>query len=151
VGRKKGAVVNVKLKGVMGVVATGVWLWCGVPPAHGQKATEMFIPIGQSPGLSNTISVVGTIAAVDPRGQTIAITGASGSWSATITGRTKIWLDKSTLRLPNQTGSFADLKQGLLVEVKYEDPEGRSKAKGAAEWIKVQVTEPSAKAGETRQ
>ena len=140
-----------KLKLVMGVVATGVWLWSGMPSAHGQKATEMFIPIGQSPGLSNTISVIGTIETIDPRGHTIAITGSSGSWSAMITNRTKIWLDKSKLRLPNQKGTFADLQKGLLVEVKYEDPEGRGKAKAAADWIKVQITEPSAKAGEPRQ
>ena len=140
-----------KLKRVMGVVATGVWLWSGMPSAHGQKATEMFIPIGQSPGLSNTISVIGTIETIDPRGHTIAITGSSGSWSATITNRTKIWLDKSKLRLPNQKGTFADLQKGLLVEVKYEDPEGRGKTKAAADWIKVQITEPSAKAGEPRQ
>ena len=139
-----------KLKRVMGVVAMGVLLWGGPPHAHGQKATEIFIPIGQSPGLSNTISVIGTIEAVDPRGQTIAIAGPSGSWSATVTARTKIWLDKSKLRLPNQKGSFADLQKGSLVEVKYEDPEGRTTAKGPADWIKVQVTEPSAKTGETR-
>jgi len=141
----------VKLKRVMGVVATGIWLWSGMPSAHGQKATEMFIPIGQSPGLSNTISVIGTIETLDPRGHTIAIAGASGGWSATITGRTKIWLDKSKRRLTNEKGTFADLRRGQLVEVKYEDPEGRSKAKGPADWIKVQITEPSAKAGETRQ
>ena len=140
-----------KLKRVMGVVATGVWLWSGMPSAHGQKATEIFIPIGQSPGLSNKVSVIGTIETVDARGQAIAIAGPSGSWSATITGRTKIWLDKSKLRLPNQKGTFADLQKGRLVEVKYEGPEGRSKAKGPADWIKVQITEPSAKAGETRQ
>ena len=140
-----------KLKRVMGVVATGVWLWSGMLSAHGQKATEVFIPIGQSPGLSNTISVIGTIETIDPRGHTIAITGSSGSWSAMITNRTKIWLDKSKLRLPNQKGTFADLQKGLLVEVKYEDPEGRGKAKAAADWIKVQITEPSAKAGEPRQ
>ena len=140
-----------KFRLAIGVVATGVWLWSGMPSAHGQKATEMFIPIGQSPGLSNTISVIGTIETIDPRGHTIAITGPSGSWSATITNRTKIWLDKSKLRLPNQKGTFADLQKGLLVEVKYEDPEGRGKAKAAADWIKVQITEPSAKAGETRQ
>jgi len=141
----------VKLKRVMGVVATGVWLWSGMLSAHGQKATEMFIPIGQSPGLSNTISVIGTIETLDPRGHTIAITGSSGSWSAMITNRTKIWLDKSKLRLTNEKGTFADLRRGQLVEVKYEDPEGRGKAKAAADWIKVQITEPSAKAGETRQ
>jgi hypothetical protein len=148
VNERRGAVV--KLKRVMGVVAAGVWLWSGMLPAHGQKATEMFIPIGQSPGLSNTISVIGTIETIDPRGQTIAIAGPSGSWIATVTSRTKIWLDKSKLRLPNQRGSFADLRTGQLVEVKYEDPEGRSRAKGPADWIKVQVTEPSAKTGETR-
>jgi len=141
----------VKFKLAIGVVATGVWLWSGMPSAHGQKATEIFIPIGQSPGLSNKVSVIGTIETVDARGQVIAIAGPSGSWSATITGRTKIWLDKSKLRLPNQKGTFADLQKGRLVEVKYEGPEGRSKAKGPADWIKVQITEPSAKAGETRQ
>ena len=140
-----------KFKLAIGVVATGVWLWSGMPSAHGQKATEIFIPIGQSPGLSNKVSVIGTIETVDARGQVIAIAGPSGSWSATITGRTKIWLDKSKLRLPNQKGTFADLQKGRLVEVKYEGPEGRSKAKGPADWIKVQITEPSAKAGETRQ
>ena len=140
-----------KLKRIMGVVATGVWLWSGMLSAHGQKATEMFIPIGQSPGLSNKVSIIGTIETIDPRGHTITIAGPSGSSSATITGRTKIWLDKSKLRLPNQKGSFADLQKGLVVEVKYEDPEGRSKATGPADWIKVQMTEPSPKAGETRQ
>jgi hypothetical protein len=28
--------------------------------ASGQQATEMFIPIGQSPGLSNTSTLIGT-------------------------------------------------------------------------------------------
>lgn len=127
-----------KLKHVMGVVATGVWLWSGMLSAHGQKATEMFIPIGQSPGLSDTVSIIGTIETIDPRGHTITVAGPSGSWSATITGRTKIWLDKSKLRLPNQKGAFTDLQKGLLVEVKYEDPEGRGKGTGPADWIKVE-------------
>ncbi len=140
-----------KLKRVMGAVATGVWLWSGMLSAHGQRATEMFIPIGQSPGLSNTISIIGTIEAVDPRIQTITVTGPTVSWTAMITGRTKIWLDKSKLRLPNQKGSFADLQKGLLAEVKYEDPEGRGRLKGPVEWIKVQVTGPGEKAGEMRQ
>lgn len=132
-----------KLKAVMGVVVTGVWLWSGILSAHGQKATEMFIPIGQSPGLTSKISVIGTIDTIDSPAQTIAITGPSGRWSATTTDRTKIWLDKSKLRLPNQKGTFADLQTGRLVEVKYEDPDGRSSGKGPAEWIKVQIAEPS--------
>ena len=46
------------LKRVMGVVAIGVLLLGGTPSAHGQKATEMYIPIGQSPGVSNKTSIV---------------------------------------------------------------------------------------------
>jgi len=135
------------LKGVMGVVAIGVLLLGGTPSAYGQKATEMFIPIGQSPGLSNKISIIGTIETIDARAQTIVVTGSSGSWSATITDRTKIWLDKSKLRLPNQNGTFTDLRKGVLAEVKYEET---GVSKGPAEWIKVQITEPGGKPGETR-
>jgi hypothetical protein len=128
------------LKFVIGVVAVGVLLLGGMPPAHGQKATEMFIPIGQSPGLSDKASIIGTIETIDARAQTIEVAGPSESWSATITDRTKIWLDKSKLRLSNQKGKFTDLRKGLLTEVKYETAEG--KGKGPADWIKVQITEP---------
>ena len=135
------------LKGVMGVVAIGVLLLGGTPSAYGQKATEMFIPIGQSPGLSNKISIIGTIETIDARAQTIVVAGSSGSWSATITDRTKIWLDKSKLRLPNQKGTFTDLQKGLLAEVKYEES---GVNKGPAEWIKVEIPEPVGKPGEKR-
>jgi hypothetical protein len=118
----------------------GVLLIGGVPSAYGQKATEMFIPIGQSPGLSNKISIIGTIESIDVPAQTIVVAGPSGSWSATITDRTKIWLDRSKLRLSNQKGTFADLRKGLLAEVKYEGTERTSK--GPADWVKVQVTAP---------
>jgi hypothetical protein len=127
-------------KAVIGVIAIGVLLLGGTPSAHGQKATEMFIPVGQSPGLSEKISIIGTIETIDARTQTVVVAGPSGSWSATITDRTKIWLDRSKLRLSNQKGKFTDLRKGLLAEVKYETAEG--KGKGPADWIKVQITEP---------
>ena len=132
------------LKGVMGVVAIGVLLLSGTPTAYGQKATEMFIPIGQSPGLSNKISIIGTIETIDARAQTIVVAGSSGSWSATITDRTKIWLDKSKLRLSNQKGTFTDLRKGRLAEVKYEQA---GVSRGPADWVKVQITEPGGMPG----
>jgi hypothetical protein len=135
------------LKVVTGVVAIGVLLLAGTPSAYGQKATEMFIPIGQSPGLSNKISIIGTIETIDARARTVVVTGPSGSWNATITDRTKIWLDKSKLRLPNQKGTLTDLRKGLLAEVKYEEA---GVSRGPADWIKVQITEPGGKPGETR-
>lgn len=136
------------LKLLTGVVAIAVILWGGVPYSHGQKATEMFIPLGQSPGLSHKVTIIGTIETISARKRTIAIAGASGTWSVKITDRTQIWLDRSRLRLPNQKGMFADFRKGQLVEVKYKGTERKSK--GPAEWIKVQVTGPSAKLGESR-
>jgi hypothetical protein len=135
------------LKVVIGVFAIGVLLLGGTPSAYGQKATEMFIPIGQSPGLSNKISIIGTIETIDARTRTMVVAGPSGSWNATITDRTKIWLDKSKLRLPNQKGTFTDLQKGLLAEVKYEQA---GVSRGPADWIKVQIPESGGKPGETR-
>jgi hypothetical protein len=65
------------LKRVMGLVAIGVLLLGGTPTAYGQKATEIFIPIGQSPGVSNKTSIVGTIETIDARAQTIVVAGSS--------------------------------------------------------------------------
>jgi hypothetical protein len=107
------------LKVVTGVVAIGVLLLAAIPSAHGQKATEIYIPIGQSPGLSNKISIIGTIETIDARARTIVVAGPSGTWSATITDRTKIWLDKSKLRLTNQAGTFTDLTPPFFHQIKY--------------------------------
>lgn len=126
------------LRYLMGVVLIGVLLWGSTPYAHGQKATEMFIPLGQSPGLSGKYTVVGTIETINARNRTIIIAGPSETWSAQITGRTKIWLDRSRQRLTTQKGTFADLRKGQLVEVKYESKE--REGEGPAEWIKVQVS-----------
>ncbi len=121
----------------MGVMSLGMLLWGGVPHAFGQKATEMFIPIGQSPGLSGQVTVIGKIETSNAAGRSITIAGSAETWRATITDRTRIWLDKSNLQSINQTGTFDDLKKGLLVEVKYEG-NGR-KGQGPAEWIKCAV------------
>lgn len=137
------------LKCVIRAVVIAVMLWTGMPYAHGQKATEMFIPLGQSPGLSNTVTVIGSIKTINAQKRTIDVAGPSTTWNVQITDRTRIWLDKSKLRLANQSGTFADLRKGQLVEVKYEGRERKNK--GAAEWIKIQVSEPSARLDETRQ
>jgi len=131
---------------VVGIVGVAVWLWGSTPYAHGQRATEIFIPLGQSPGLSGKVTVMGKIEAIQTKDRTIAIAGPSGSLTAKVTDRTKIWLDRSKLRLTNQTGTFADLKKDFVVEVMYEGAERSGKA--PADWIKVQITEPGASSGD---
>ncbi len=124
-------------------------LLVAVPCVHGQKATEIFIPLGKSPGLSGKYTTIGKIDTVNAQDQTITMTDSSGSYTIKITERTKIWLDKSKLKSTNQKGTFADLRKGLLAEVKYED--STRKDKGTAEWIKIQITEPDAKAPAIRE
>jgi hypothetical protein len=106
--------------------------------AHGQKETERYIPIGQSPGLSQKQTAMGEIAEIDPRQQTITFTEQAGRRTVKIAEKTRIWLDRSKLKQTNLTGSFADLQKGRRVEVKYEDPERRE----VAEWVKVEVSQP---------
>lgn len=104
------------------------------PHALGQRSAERFIPIGKSPGLSGKLTYMGKIATVDAKGRTIG----GKSWSAAVTERTRIWLDRSKLGRSNTTGTFADLKASSVVEVKYAGT-ARGRSSGPAEWIKVEV------------
>jgi len=107
----------------------------GTLEASGQQATEMFIPIGQSPGLSNKGSVIGTLESVDPGQRMVTISSPSGAQTVGITDRTLIWLDRSEQKQPNQNGAINDLQKGRKVEVKIR----KGEPKAVAEWIKVQV------------
>ena len=73
------------------------------------------------------------------RDQTVAIVAPTGAWNAKVTDRTKIWLDRSSLRQPNLKGTFADLRPGATVEVKPVGGQAGASG-GPAEWIKVQVS-----------
>jgi hypothetical protein len=113
-------------------------LLCAVPGAHAQKATERYIPLGRSPGLSGKYNWIGTIADVSARAQTITIADSTGSRTVQISKQTRIWLDRTALKQSNLTGRFADLQKGRRIEIKYLDAEQRQKA----DWVKVEVTQP---------
>ena len=100
----------------------------------GQQATEMLIPIGQSPGLSGQSTLIGTLESVDLAGRIVTVSGASGSRTVRFTARTFLWVDRSLSRQPNQTGEPSDLQRGRKVEVKFLG----SGDQAVAEWIKVQ-------------
>ncbi len=123
------------------VIGVGVLLLLvgGTSFAHGQKEAERYIPLGQSPGLSGTHTVIGEIKAVNAESRTVSVAAPSGTRTATVTDRTRIWLDRSRLNRTTLKGGFDDLRAGSTVEVKYEDTE----RKQVAEWIKVEVIEPA--------
>jgi cyclophilin family peptidyl-prolyl cis-trans isomerase len=99
-----------------------------------QKTSELFIPLGQSPGLSGKHTLIGNIVQVNALNNTIAIADAAGTYSVAMVPSTLIYLDKSKAGLPNSQGALADCKVGDSIEVKFVD-NARSKP---AEWIKVQ-------------
>lgn len=106
--------------------------------AGAQQATELFIPLGASPNLSDEVTVIGTLSSVEAEKRTITVKTEAGSATAIITEKTKIFLDRSRLKEPNRYGAFADLVEGARVEVLYQ---GRTRATaGPAEWVKVEVT-----------
>lgn len=117
--------------GKTGLIIT---LLCSISLAHGQQATEIFIPLEQSPGLSSKYTYVGKIDSIDKKRRTIK----TGGHTIKVTGNTKVWLNHTKLKRTNQVGRFADLKQGQRIEIKYLDPD----RKQVAAWVKVEVTQP---------
>lgn len=108
----------------------------GAADVRAQKATEIFIPIGQSPGLSRRSTIVGTVNTVDLENRVLGVVGASGSYSIKLSERTQIWLDRSKIRLTNLTGTPEDCREGVRIEVWCKDGDTNR----PAEWIKVEVT-----------
>ena len=100
---------------------------------YGQQATEQFIPVGKSPGISGEYSYFGSIQQVDAQNRTITVQGAAGQHTVKVTDATRIWLDRSQTGKSNTTGSFDDLEPGRRIEMKYVNYE----KKEAADWIKV--------------
>jgi hypothetical protein len=104
--------------------------------AHAQEATEVFIPIGQSPGVSGITSVIGTVESCD-WATGIVISTDKGRQTATLTDETKIYLDRSAAKKSGAEGSRSDCRKGRRVEVKYVY---KGKARTAtADWIKIQA------------
>lgn len=107
----------------------------GAHAAYGQEATEIYIPVGQSPGLSGKTSLMGTLESVDKGKRMVTISGPSGAQAVAFTERTSIWLDRSLQKQPNRSGAMADLQPGRKIEVKLR----KGEPKPVAEWIKVQI------------
>ena len=120
-------------------IALVVALLCDASLAHGQRATERFIPIGQSPGISGRLSTQGTIVGVDPGQRRIAIETPTGRVSVRVEDSTRIWIDRHDRGQDALVGSFDDLREGCSVGVKYADPETRE----VAEWVKVRLPAPN--------
>lgn len=108
--------------------------------AYAQRSTEMYIPIGQSPGISGKQTAIGTITEVRQQDRVITCSLASGTISAKITPKTKVWIDRTRAKRASGYGSFADCTKGRKVEVKYLNNDRRDG--GEADWVKVEAPGP---------
>lgn len=119
------------------MIATGAAImFVGViANAFAEKTTELYIPIGKSPGLSGKYAIIGKIEKVDYQNGTFTMSNSSGVFSVTITERTVIFLDRSEVKLPNVYGKLADCKPDMIAEVRFEED---SQAK-PAEWVKLKI------------
>jgi len=102
--------------------------------AQAQEATERFIPIGQSPGLSGKHTMLGRIEAVDTAARTLVVTAGTNTYRVAVAETTRIWIDRSHLKQPTSTGTFADCDRGRQVEVKLEGGQ-----ENVADWIKIRA------------
>jgi hypothetical protein len=105
----------------------------GAAAAH--PATEQYIPIGQSPGPGVVQGAAQPV--VEPAAGGPPIVGVERDGSQlgayVVTEQTRVYIDRSTQRLPNLVGTLDDVQPGRVIEVRI-NPETR-----AAEWIKVRA------------
>lgn len=105
-----------------------------VVAVEAQQATERYIPIGSSPGISDEYAVIGTIVAVSYDDWTITMSSVSGSYTVKVTPATRVFLDRSGSRKTNLPGRFQDCRKGQRAEVMHIRDD-----KDVALWIKLET------------
>lgn len=103
-----------------------------VPTSHGQQATEVYIPIGNSPGVSTTSSLRGEIRRLDYASRSIELLDRGSMKTVHLSDATRYYLDRSGYGKKNETGNMQDCKVGRLIEVHVS-------ANGDVQWIKIKV------------
>ena len=104
-------------------------------PAFAQKATEMFVPIGQSAGLSGKHTMMARVQSVDANARSITLVQDSTTHTVKLGAKMPLWIDRSKQQQSNSAGTLADIRPGMMAEVKFIN---NNRAAGEAEWVKVQ-------------
>lgn len=116
---------------MLSVAMFAVLAWTAAPA---QRATEVYIPIGESPGISESESVVGTVSNVEYENHQMTISTTTETRSVTLTQDTRYYIDKSRNKKRNRTGGVEDCEVGSRVEAYVNDD-------GEAIWVKVLAPE----------
>jgi hypothetical protein len=106
--------------------------------ANAQRTTERYIPIGQSPGVSGKVTLIGTVGTVDSADRSLAVQSSTGPLRVKLTDKTRMWLDRSAAQQSTQVATMTDLRAGRRIEVKFTDDSHRT----TADWIKIDAAAP---------
>ena len=98
-----------------------------------QQATERYIPMGQSPGVSGKTAMTGTVVGYEGEFLVVASPAYATPQRVRMLPATRIWLDRHAAKQTNTTGSVRDLAPGRRVEIGFRDPAKRDQA----DWVKV--------------
>jgi len=98
---------------------------------HAQQATERYIPIGKSPGVSSEESFIGTITDIDYTNHKMEVRGTEGTITVSPAESTRYYLDRTKQKKSNQAATLRDCEVGLKLEI-------RILADGSVDWIKIE-------------
>ena len=98
---------------------------------YSHPATERYIPIGESPGVSNVKSYVGAIRSIRTTASGFTMSVEDSDKLIEVTEDTKIYLDTGSAKT-NSIGAAEDCKVGRRVEVYLHED-------GTAYWVKISV------------
>ncbi len=127
--------MKIKIRQIKQVIILSIFCWISID-LSAQTMTEIYIPLGQSPGVSGKYSLIGRVESFNMIDSSMTIMMNAGNRKKmVITSACDIYLDKSKLRLSNKKGYCADIKKGLLVEAKYID----NRSDRPIEWLKIQI------------
>lgn len=112
------------------VITIAAALFCA--DATAQQATEVYIPIGDSPGVSKDKSWIGEITTVDYGDMRVEVNTSRGMRQIKVDGKTRFYLDRTRYRKKSETGTMQDCRVGRRIEAYVGDD-------GKAYWIKVEA------------
>jgi hypothetical protein len=119
-------------------IALAAAVLAAAAPALAHRATERYIPIGASPGVSGKVTVIGVVSSMDRTQQTVWATEDGRDVVMTCNERTRFWLDRSKIRKTNLEGSIADCQAGRRIEIRFVNDD---RGAAVAAWVKVEIAE----------
>ena len=128
---------RISMKKLMILVAAFLPMLALTPAARAHRATERYIPIGASPGVSGKLSVIGTVEEMNALEEWMRIKDGEKTLTIKCNEKTRFWLDRTGIKKTNVVGSITDCMYGRRMEVRFVDDDHGA---CVAAWIKIEIT-----------